>query len=46
MSEVVRLGEVIPGVMEELLKRKTEAEKRIKEEAEKIKGDNEDGGQS
>ena len=34
MSEFVRLGDIIPGVMEELLKRKTEAERiQIEERA-------------
>ena len=34
MSEPIKLGEIIPGVMEELLKRKTEAERvQIEERA-------------
>ena len=34
MSEFVSLGDIIPGVMEELLKRKTEAERiQIEERA-------------
>ena len=34
MSEPIRLGDIIPGAMEELLKRKTEAERiQIEERA-------------